>query len=267
MITSERLAYEARKKVVKMCETSGASHIGSAFSVMDILSVLLGEIALPTDKQSKVILSKGHTAAAYYAILNVLGRLEDSDIENYCKDGGRLGGHVTAHHHPDVILSTGSLGHGLPFGTGLALGAKRTKLDQKVYVVLSDGECNEGTTWESALVASHHSLDNLCVIVDRNYLQSITTTEETLALEPFASKWRAFGWNAVSVDGNNHNELRMALGAEPGKPGPTVVIAETIKGFGVSFMENQVSWHYKSPSSLEALKAIEELTHRFSDEK
>jgi transketolase len=228
---------------------------------------LLGDIAIPADEQSKVILSKGHTAAAYYAVLNVLGRLEDSDIENYCRDGARLGGHVTAHHHPDILLSTGSLGHGMPFATGLALGAKRSRLNHKVYVIMSDGECNEGTTWESALIAAHHSLHNLCVIVDRNYLQSITTTEKTLALEPFEDKWRAFGWNTILVDGHDHEALRKALRSTSVSEVPTVVIAETTKGYGVSFMENQVAWHYKSPTNSEALKALAELTERFDDEK
>jgi transketolase len=261
--SSEKIALEAREMVIEMCSKSGASHVGSALSVIDILSVLLKNVAPPDDPEKLVVMSKGHAASAYYAVLCLLGRIRKSDIDAYCENGSRFGGHVTAHHHPDVALSTGSLGHGLPFASGVALGSLRSRSSQTVYVVMSDGECDEGTTWEAALFSSHFELNNLCVIIDRNRLQSLTSTEETIALEPFAEKWNSFKWNVHTVDGHDHKKLELAMSSLHSHK-PTVVIAETIKGFGVSFMENQVAWHYKAPNLEESREAVRELRERFS---
>lgn len=259
-MNSVELAMSARRDVLKMTHFAKASHVGSCFSVMDIIAVLYsGRFNLTLDSISDTerdlfILSKGHSAAALYAVLANLNYFPRVWLDEYCQDGARLGGHVSAHGIPGIELSTGSLGHGLPYGTGLALSRKLAKLSGRIFVVMSDGECDEGTTWESALFASHHNLSNLTVIIDRNMLQSLTTTEETLALEPLGEKWISFGWNVLFVDGHNHNELESALMATSTKP--TCVIAQTIKGYPISFMENQVPWHYKSPNLEELNEAL-----------
>jgi transketolase len=245
-----------------MTSFAKASHVGSALSVVDILSVLYSGVAnihfknYTSLNRDVVILSKGHAASALYAILALCGFFPTSWLASYSSNGSRLGGHVTAKGVPGVELSTGSLGHGLPYAVGVALARKRAGLPGQVFVIMSDGECDEGTTWESALLANHHNLDNLTVVVDRNGIQSLASTEETLALEPFADKWRAFGWGVTQVDGHDMQELTTSLSR---RGGPNIVIARTTKGKGVTFMENTVLWHYKSPNEAELAAALSEL--------
>lgn len=248
-----------------MVHRANSSHVGSSLSVVDILSVLYGTVARisPTTLDDRdrdlVIVSKGHAAAATYAVLAEVGILPAEWLDTYSADGALLGGHVTSHGVPGVELSTGSLGHGLPFGLGVAMAAVRTGSPRRSFVVMSDGECDEGTTWESALLAAHHNLDNLVVVIDRNGIQSLGSTEDTLRLEPFADKWRAFRWDVHEVDGHDHEALRHALEA-PSAGAPRVIIAATVKGKGVSYMENTVLWHYRSPNAEQLEAALEELS-------
>ena len=245
-----------------MTNASKASHVGSALSVIDILAVLYSGTAnitkdnLASAERDVVILSKGHAASALYATLALCEFFPISWLAGYGANGSPLGGHVTSKHVPGVELSTGSLGHGFPYAVGVALARKRRGIRGQVFVIISDGECDEGTTWESALLANHHKLDNLTVIIDRNGIQSLGSTEETLALEPLAEKWCAFGWQAVQIDGHDFVELESSLAA---RQGPKVIIAITTKGKGVSFMENSVLWHYKSPNNEELKSALFEL--------
>ena len=243
-----------------MCAVAKAAHIGSSLSVIDILAVLYAKVArispdsLDDPDRDVVIVSKGHAAAGLYAVLAHAGFFPPDWLDGYCSDGGPLGGHVTKGRVPGVELSTGSLGHGLPFGTGIALGRRRKGVTGHVYVVMSDGELDEGSNWEAALLAAHHELANVTVIIDRNGIQSLGSTEKTVRLEPLAAKWEAFGWTSIDVDGHDHRALEEALRRPHVAGRPTVVVAHTLKGKGVSFMEGLVLWHYRPPSG-EALDA------------
>jgi transketolase len=260
---AENLAKVARIEILKMTSYAQASHVGSALSVIDILSSIYSGVAniSPNNAQALdrdiVILSKGHAASALYAVLAIQGFFPMKHLDNYCDDGAKLGGHVTCSELDGIELSTGSLGHGLPYGLGIALSRKMTGVNGRVFVVMSDGECDEGTTWESALLANHHELTNLIVIVDRNRIQSLKDTEKTLKLEPFKKKWESFGWASKEVDGHDYSAL--ALAANEKSENPKVIIANTTKGRGVSFMENSVLWHYRSPNKEELSSALKEI--------
>lgn len=256
------LAVQARQEILKMTSKAKASHVGSALSVIDILSVLYSgaaNISAENHQDSDrdfVILSKGHAASAIYSTLALKGFFSRAWLDEYCANGAPLGGHVTSKGVPGVELSTGSLGHGMPYGLGIALSRKMSRKEGRTFVVMSDGECDEGTTWESALLAHHHGLDNLTVIIDRNGIQSLEETELTLQLEPFADKWRAFGWIVHEINGHDFRKLSECLVLQAK---PTVIIAKTTKGKGVSFMENSVLWHYKPPNDEELLSALSEV--------
>ncbi len=264
-VGSIALAKAARYDAIRMCSRARAAHIGSSLSVIDILAVLYGSVVdlsperVDDPQRDVVILSKGHAAAGAYAILANAGYFPVTWLENYCGDGGPLGGHVTKGHVPGVELSTGSLGHGLPFGLGVALGKRRRDANGHVYVLMSDGELDEGSNWEAALLGAHLELSNVTAIIDRNSLQSLDTTENTVRLEPLAAKWEAFGWTVIEVDGHDHHSIEQALRRSPSTRQPTMIIARTIKGKGVSFMENQVLWHYRSPSGEVLEAALAEL--------
>ena len=260
--SAKELAYRVRQEILKMTSVAKASHVGSALSVIDILAVLYAEVANVSPEnigkvdRDIVILSKGHAASAIYSTLAIQGFFPMDWLDKYCANGAPLGGHVTSKGVPGVELSTGSLGHGLPYGLGIALSRKRFAEDGRVFVVMSDGECDEGTTWESALLANHHGLNNLTVVIDRNGIQSLKETEVTLRLEPFADKWSAFGWNIFEIDGHDYEALYKSLKQSEK---PTVVIAKTVKGKGVSFMENSVLWHYRPPNHEELQRALDEV--------
>jgi transketolase len=243
-----------------MVSRAKVSHIGSSLSCIDILAVLYSRIAsqLHLSSQDVVLVSKGHAAAAVYSVMANCGLLDPSLLKSYCLDGGELGGHVTA--RPFIELSTGSLGHALPFANGKAFLMKRHQRDYQVFVLLSDGECDEGSNWEAAMFAAHHNLSNLKVLIDRNYLQSLKGTEVTLALEPLEAKWQSFGWSACTINGHDHDALEEFVNRKSDKP--SVAICETVKGHGVSFMEGTVAWHYKSPSDEELTRALKEMQSR-----
>lgn len=266
-MTSEQLAWKIRRHGIEMTHLSGGSHIGSVLSVADILAVLYNDVLnVYPDKpnapeRDRVILSKGHAGAAIYAALAEKGFFPVEELKTHYQNGSRLSGHVSHKGVPGVDFSTGSLGHGLPVGAGMAMAAKMDSSNYRVYVVLGDGECDEGSVWESALVANHYQLDNLVAVIDHNKMQSLDFCENTIKLNPFADKWRSFGWNVIDIDGHNHEELKKAFNeAKNVKGKPTVIIANTVKGKGVSFMENDILWHYRFPhDGWEYDNALEEL--------
>ena len=252
-MTSTQLAWLIRRHGIEMTHLSGGSHIGAVLSVADILGVLYAGI-LHYDSQNpnwdgrdRLIMSKGHAGAAVYAALAESGFFDPAELKTHYANGSRLSGHVS-HHLPGVDFSTGSLGHGLSAAAGMALAAKQDGKHHRVFAVLGDGECDEGAVWEAALFANHYRLENLVAVIDHNHMQSLDTCENTLELEDFGAKWRAFGWHVVTVDGHDHPALQAAL-ADTRNPvhKPTAVIANTVKGKGVSFMENDILWHYRFP--------------------
>lgn len=259
------LARRIRLNVLNMTSAGGSSHIGAAFSIADVLAVLYGEV-LAVDPQQpsaayrdRLILSKGHAGVAIYAVLAESGFFPTTWLQTHYQNGSRLSGHVSHKGVPGVELSTGSLGHGLPVATGIAFAGLRRKAPHHVFVILGDGECDEGANWEAALFAAHHGLRNLTVIIDYNKLQSLGTVAETLGLEPFASKWRSFGWSVDEVDGHDMPELIKTLPPKPEAARPRCIICHTIKGKGVSFMENSVLWHYRTARGAEYEAALQEL--------
>jgi transketolase len=265
---SERidLARRIRAQALRMVHRAKASHIGGCLSAADLLAHLYGgwlkiDPARPDwSERDRFLLSKGHAAAAIYAVLAEQGFFPRAWLETYCGDGARLGGHVTSHGVPGVEVSTGSLGHGLPLGLGMALGFKRAGRANRVVVLMSDGECDEGAVWEAALMAPHWGCDNLLAIVDYNKIQSLGSVAEVAPLEPFADKWRAFRWAVREIDGHSHGEIAAALAAFPfDRDRPSLLIAHTVKGKGVSFMEGKLLWHYRSPSDEQLAQALREI--------
>ena len=260
------LARKARAHAVRMVSRAKASHIGTCLSMADMLGALYGGGVLrvrPEEpkwpERDRFILSKGHGAAILYAVLAERGFISVSELDRYCGPGSRLLGHAS-HHVPGIELSTGSLGHGLPVACGMALAAAREGLDHRVYVILSDGELDEGSNWEAILFAVHHRLSNLTVLVDSNKIQSFGRVSEVLELEPLRDKWDAFRWNTIPVDGHDHGKLLEALeAAKAVTDKPTVLLCDTVKGKGVSFMEDALAWHYKSPSAEQVEQALAEL--------
>ena len=262
--STEDLARTVRADVVRMVHRARASHVASSLSVADILAVLYGRIMRhrPDDptwaERDRFILSKGHAAAAGYAVLARCGYFSPDVLDTYCENGSPLAGHLTASSGaPGVEVSTGSLGHGLPIAVGMALHLSRRLASSRVFVVISDGECDEGSTWEAALLAGHHSLAGLTVIVDSNKIQSFGRVDDVIRLEPLAEKWRSFGWSVAEVDGHDHSALIAALSRR--SPAPSLVIANTIKGKGVSFMEDDLLWHYRNPDDEQLSAALREI--------
>lgn len=251
-MTSEQLAWKIRRHGIEMTHLSGGSHIGSILSLADIIAVLYTDVMKydtknpEWDNRDRFILSKGHAGAAIYAALAENGFFDVEELKTHYANGSRLSGHVS-HHLPGVDFSTGSLGHGLSAAVGMAYAAKKDNKDYKVYVVLGDGECDEGSVWEAILFANHFRLNNLIAIVDHNMMQSMDFCERTLELNDFVGKWTAFGWNAMEINGNCHDELKKALGTKFNNDKPFAIIADTTKGFGIPFMENDILWHYRFP--------------------
>lgn len=254
-MTSEQLAWKIRRHGIEMTHLSGGSHIGSILSVADIIAVLYNDIACvnpknPTmEERDRIILSKGHAGAAIYAALAEKGFFPVSELLTHYKDGSKLSGHVSHKGVPGVEFSTGSLGHGLSVGVGMSYAFKLDGLKNHVYVILGDGECDEGATWEACMLANHNKLDNLVVIVDYNKMQSLDFCENTLSLNPFDKKWVSFGFHVINMDGHNHEELRRSFLEARESLKPTVIIANTVKGKGIPFMENNILWHYRYPHS------------------
>lgn len=269
----EEKCREIRKEVFVQAYCGRGAHMGAAFSVADILGVLYfgGILNYQPDnpewsERDKVILSKGHAAVALYATLSIAGYFDKGYLKTFCQLGSNLGGHPKIKEIPGVEASTGALGHGLSFAIGIAYANKADKKESHVYVVLGDGECQEGSIWEGALSAPTLGLDNMTVIVDHNKLQAMDELERIVHMKPFADKWKAFGWNVVEIDGHNCTEIKEALLAR--KAGrPTLVIANTVKGKGVSFMENAPIWHYRMPNEQELPILLEELGMTMEDLK
>jgi len=262
------LAWLIRRNGLEMARLSRGSHIGSVLSVAEIIAVLYTSVLNVDPKEPKkpdrdrMILSKGHAGSAVYAALAETGFFPVEQLKTHYANGSILSGHVSHKGVPGVEVSTGALGHGLGIGVGMALGAKMDGASWRTYVVLGDGECDEGSVWESALQAAQYGLDRLIAVVDYNHMQSLTTVDKTLRLEPFEQKWRDFGWNARSVDGHDTEALKEAFDwarENAGSRKPSVILAHTVKGKGVSFMENEILWHYRTPQGEEYEAALKEL--------
>ncbi len=266
-LRAERIAAEARRirrRVLTTIGAAGMGHVGGDLSVTDILATLFFAVLRLDPKtpaaplRDRFILSKGHCAAALYSTLAGRGFLAEETLQTFMRDLSLLNGHPNR-KIPGVEANTGPLGHGLPIGVGLGIAAKLARADWRVYVVLGDGELQEGSNWEAAMSGAHYRLDNLTAIVDRNRLQQGARTEDTNQLEPLADKWRAFGWETVECDGHDPAALYEALTrAHDGRP--RCVIARTIKGKGVSFIEDRAEWHHKVPSAAQIEAALAELT-------
>ncbi|MFZ1413388.1 MAG: transketolase [Defluviicoccus sp.] len=264
--SSVDLALQIRRTAIEMTSRANASHIASSLSVTDILAVLYSRVLVFDPQQprwrdrDRFILSKGHACAALYAVLAEYGFFPKEWLATYYMDGSHLAGHATHKGVPGIEVSTGALGHGLPLATGMALAGKRDERTHRVFCVLSDGECDEGSNWEAALFAPHHHLDNLTVIIDYNKIQSLGWVKDVIDLDPLADKWRAFRWAAREVDGHDHAALEALLTAVPFEAGrPSCIVAHTIKGKGVSFMENNLQYHYTPPRGDELARALAEL--------
>ncbi len=263
---TEALALKIRQHAIRMTHLGKSSHVAAVLSMADIVAVLYGAVLAKRPDEprwpdrDRFLLSKGHAGAGVYAALAESGYFPVEELSKHYQDGSKFSGHVSHIGIPGVEFSTGSLGHALSVGAGMAYAARLDGKRHRVFVLLSDGECDEGSNWEAILFAPHHRLSNLIAIVDYNKIQSLATIQNTLGLEPFVDKWRAFGWQTVEVDGHDHTQLRSALRVDPAhKISPTCVIAHTTKGKGVSFMENTVLWHYRSPQGEEYERAMAEL--------
>jgi transketolase len=264
--TSAELAWRIRRHALDMVNRAKTSHIGSIFSISDIVAVLYDSILSvdplnPSDPaRDRFVLSKGHAGCALYAALAELQFFPTEQLKTYCVNGSLLSGHISHKGIPGIELSTGSLGHGLSVATGIALSAKKRKASHRTFVLMSDGECDEGSNWEAFLFAAHHRLDNLVAIVDYNKIQSLRSVNDTLQLEPLKKKLEAFNWAVDEIDGHDHAKLTSRLSSVPFEIGkPSILIAHTTKGHGVSFMENSVLWHYRTPQGDEYAAAVTEL--------
>jgi transketolase len=252
-----------RRRIVETFAAGGRGHLGSAFSLVELLRVLYDHVlafdpARPrAADRDRMILSKGHGCLALYAILADKGFFPETELWSFCKADGRLGGHPEFGKVPGVEASTGSLGHGLSLGVGMALALKLDRNPARVFVIDSDGECDEGSLWEAALSASKHHLDNLTILLDYNHMQSYASTSEVLELEPMADKWRAFGFQVKEVGGHDVAALRAALAELPFQPGrPGILICHTVKGKGIAHLEGNPKWHHKSNASPEEIAAL-----------
>ena len=267
-----RLAAEARHIMVESLIAAGCGHPGGAFSSIDVIIALYFEVLKVDPKtpgwpeRDYFILSKGHSSVGLYSALAMRGFFDKGLLGSFRQDGSILGGHPDMHKVPGVEMSTGSLGHGLSIGVGLALATKMDKRKNKTYVLMGDGETQEGSVWEAAMAASHYKLDNLVGIVDRNRIQIDGFTEDIMSLEPYRPKWEAFGWEVAEIDGHNMSEIVATLKGVPLKAGkPSLIVSHTTKGKGISFMEDKAEWHGKpltgehaEQARIEASKLVEE---------
>jgi transketolase len=260
----KKIASEIRKKILTMNSRAKASHSGTALSIVDILTVLYFkvlniDVKNPTDPlRDKLLLSKGHGSSALYATLAQKCFFEESLLERFHIDDGALPGHLDKESAPGIEISSGSLGHGLSLGVGMALSNRIDDILSRVVVISGDGELNEGSMWEAIMLAGHHKLEYVTLIVDYNKLQGYGKTNEVINLEPLEDKFKAFGWDTVRINGHDLIEIETALLKKGTKP--KAIIADTIKGKGVSYMENQFMWHYKSPNIKELELALKELS-------
>jgi len=262
----QAFAKEIRRTSVQLVYKTRTSHIGGAMSQADILAVLYSGVMnvspekLDDPDRDRIIESKGHCCTSYYATLALKGFIDYDDLmNNFCKDGSQYFEHVS-HKLPGIEVSTGSLGHGLPIACGMALGAKRAKKTYNVYCIIGDGEINEGSNWEAIMFAAHNKLDNLCVILDKNKMQALGDTKDVIDLDPITDKLSSFNWNVIDIDGHDIAQLISAFDNFKGNKGtPTIIVANTVKGKGVSYMEHNLRFHYSPPNDDEMKIAMEEL--------
>jgi transketolase len=266
MPTAAALADHIRRVTIDQSKRAHVGHIGSALSIADVLGALFADVlrvpSIDDVDRDRFILSKGHAALALYAALHGVGRLTTEQLDTYCGDLSPLGSHPE-HQVPGIDFSTGSLGQGLPMGAGAALAARLQGSRRRVFVLVSDAECNEGSLWEAVMFAAHRRLANLVAIVDLNGQQALGYTRDVLDLSPLAERWRAFGWDVTEVDGHDAPKLATVLnGLDSGDGPPHVVVAHTVFGKGVSYMENQIKWHYWPMSDEEYGRAVAEISAR-----
>lgn len=260
---SETLAWRIRRRALDMVHSAHASHIASVFSCADIIAVLYTnvlryDIANPkSEMRDRLVLSKGHSGTVLYSALAEVGFFDLKELDSYGKNGSCFSCHVS-HKVPGVEVSTGSLGHGIGMACGMALNSKLRRRNYRTFVIAGDGECNEGIVWEVAMLAGQKRLSDFTVIVDYNRMQALGFSKDIIDMEPMADKWKAFGWTVVEADGHSHRSLKLAFAAE-NEGRPKVIIANTVKGKGVSFMENELLWHYRDPQGEAYEKAVEEL--------
>ncbi|MBM7853668.1 transketolase [Desulfohalotomaculum tongense] len=255
-----------RRDIVTMLGEAGSGHPGGSLSAADIVTALYFEVMNINPREpnwpdrDRFVLSKGHAAPVLYAALAERGYFEKEELKSLRRLGSRLQGHPDMKKLPGVEMSTGSLGQGLSAANGMAMAGKLDKKDYRVYVLLGDGEIQEGQVWEAAMAAAHYKLDNLTAFLDYNKMQIDGRIEEVMSPEPVADKWRAFGWHVIEIDGHNMEQILKAVDEAKGTTGkPTIIVAQTVKGKGVSFMENQVGWHGKAPSAEQVEEALKEL--------
>lgn len=259
-LTSKNL----RRRILKVASGKGG-HIGGSFSAIDIIltlykNILNIDLENPKwEERDRFILSKGHCSLALYAVLEEIGFLEPGELDNYTLKGSRLAGHVEHFEIPAIEMTTGSLGHGISCSAGMALAAKISGKNWKVFCVVGDGECNEGSVWETLLFTAQQNLKNLIIIVDNNKMESLDLTQNILSIEPLAEKFASFNFEVREIDGHNFEEIFVALTTQPKYEKPVIVVANTVKGKGVSFMENTPMWHYRAPSDAELINALAEL--------
>ena len=262
-------SYDLRKDCVDIIMAGGGGHIGGDMSLMDVLTYLYFEEMnispenMADPDRDRFVLSKGHSMEAYYAVLCAKGFLDLEDVkQNFSRFGSQYIGHPN-NKLPGIEMNSGSLGHGLPVCVGMALAGKMDKKDYRVYTVMGDGELAEGSVWEAAMAGSHYKLDNLCAIVDRNRLQISGCTEDVMHHDSQTERWASFGWNVISVDGHDYDALKAAFAAARACKGkPTVLIAETTKGYGSAVMENKASWHHHVPTDEEYRQIIADFAAR-----
>ena len=265
----EAMAKRMRKKVLDMALAAGASssHFGGGLSIVDITATLYGAIMKLDPKNPKwenrdrFILSKGHGVLGYYTALSEIGYISEKDLKTFEKDGTYLFGHPVMNRSKGIEFSNGSLGMGLSLGIGVALAGKRKNIDYKVYVLMGDGECNEGSVWEAAMAGPHYKLDNLVAILDKNNLQQTGTNSEIMSVGDLVSKWKSFGWQVFEIDGHNVSEIYETFFSVKNQNGPVAIVANTVKGKGFSFAENNNAWHHAPLSSSQYEAALEELNN------
>lgn len=263
---SIELAKRLRVHAVEMAHYSGESHVASALSMADLIAVLYTDVlkykpeAPKWDERDRFILSKGHACTALYAALAEVGFYPIEELNKQCQDGSRLSGHISHKGVPGVEVSTGSLGHGCCIAAGMALNGKLKGCNYRVFTLVGDGECDEGSVWEMALFAHQYKLNNFTVIVDRNRMQAMGDCVQVADHIDLGAKWRAFGWNVYEIDGHNHDEIKSILTKDNDTEYPVCIIANTVKGKGVSFMENNLLWHYRDPQGEVFEAAMKELS-------
>ncbi len=260
------IARQCRIDIIRMTAEAKSGHVGGSLSAIDILTVLFFKTLRHDPRipqkhdRDRFIMSKGHASPAYYSILAKAGYLPDQDLLTFRTFGSKLQGHPERSYLPFTDISSGGLGQGLSVAKGVAQGLRLQGIPARVYVMIGDGESQEGQVWEAAMAAAHYKLDNLCCILDRNFLQIDGSTEEVMALEPLEDKWKTFGWHVQTIDGHDFNSIILALEkATQAKNKPSIIIAKTVKGKGVSFMEHNIHFHGIPPTAEEAERALEEL--------